>query len=64
MGFETIFSTHESNDRLNRFTYTHRIQEEVEFLDQLDKKRNTNWRELFPYIVDIIDTINKEKKND
>jgi hypothetical protein len=36
------------------------------FLDDIDKRRNYkagNWRELFPYIVNIIDDINKENKN-
>jgi hypothetical protein len=33
------------------------------FLDEIDKRRNRNWRAIFPKIVDIVNTINKEEPN-
>lgn len=31
------------------------------FLDDIDKRRNRNWRAIFPQIVEIVNTINKEE---
>jgi hypothetical protein len=31
------------------------------FLDDIDKRRNRDWRAIFPQIVEIVNTINKEE---
>jgi hypothetical protein len=49
IGFETQVTTHEvDKDRLKRLS---------NYLDKIDQRRKTNWRELYPYLVDLL---NKE----
>lgn len=51
-GKQTVCSTNESNGLLNRFNYHGQQRQWVQFLDQLDQQRNTNWRSTFPRAVD------------
>ena len=37
------------------------VNDFANFLDDIDKRRNRDWRSLFPQIVDIVNTINKEE---
>lgn len=46
--------TNESNGLLNRLNYAGQEKSYVEFLDKLDKKRNTDWRATFPEATKIL----------
>lgn len=46
-GINTVWFTNETNGLLNRITKTD-SRDPVQFLDELDQKRNTNWRKTFP----------------
>jgi|TARA_R110000803_G_scaffold187469_1_gene249848 MoaA/NifB/PqqE/SkfB family radical SAM enzyme len=54
-GYKTVCSTNESNGILNRFKHQaqYKGMTEVEYLDQLDQRRKTNWRETFPLATNI-----------
>ena len=51
----TAYYTNESNGRLNRFTYKETLAEDVAFLDKLDEKRNTDWRQVFPHAAKLLE---------
>jgi len=38
-----------------------RIQRLSNYLDNIDKRRNTNWRELYPYIPEILKEVENEQ---
>lgn len=44
----TAWNTQDSNGILCRHSYKDRVQEYVDYLDKLDVKRKSNWRQLFP----------------
>lgn len=46
-GIETVWFTNETNGLLNRISDAN-SQDSVQFLDQLDTRRGTNWRKTFP----------------
>lgn len=50
-----VWNTQEANGLFNRKTYTECVAECVEFLDALDKRRKTNWRNIFPVAVKLLD---------
>ena len=49
VGVDTIFYTNETNGLLNRKDPLD-SRDPVAFLDELDQKRNTDWRKVFPLV--------------
>ena len=53
----TSCDTNESNGLLNRFKrQKYKGMSEIEFLDKLDARRKTNWRNTFPTAVKILES--------
>jgi hypothetical protein len=54
-GFEKQVTTHEVNkDQLRRLR---------NYLDKIDQRRNTDWKSLYPYLVEIIEKENIDNEN-
>jgi MoaA/NifB/PqqE/SkfB family radical SAM enzyme len=51
---QSAWNTQNSNGILDRFTYQERKQEYVNYLDGLDVKRKSNWRQLFPEAATLL----------
>jgi len=62
MPINTEYYINDSNGRLNQFSYKNTLAEDIVFLDNLDKKRNTNWRQLFPTAANLLESNFKPAK--
>jgi hypothetical protein len=52
---DRLGNDHPISTMIDQTTYSGNVRETIQYLDQLDQHRNTNWRKLFPEIQEYLD---------